>query len=370
MIIEFQYTYVFLFILGSAAIFTLPIFSYLDSEDDERRNHSMDSLRGFLACFVVCTHLAAMYYLFKDNNWKNPNFKIGYLARVGVSLFFMLTGFLFWEKIKKSNNLNWAKLYQKRVLRIVPLIYFQTILCIITILIITRFNFSLKNFYQIFMQSLHWFDFINNDKPPINNYKNSYYLTGGVLWTLVYEWGFYFSLPILYLFRKKSKEFVFGICFIIIYGSTLIEINADLKSVLLFALGMFCSETKDYFKFKKLYLDFCLLLAIFLILIFKPDHVVNSYLNFFYVIIIITVVNGANIFGLLSNIGLRRLGKISYSIYIIHPVILFISFLSMDKFNMLYGSNIYLFYVPLFFVLVISSLTYKWIEMPFMQIKK
>jgi len=370
MIIDYQYFFVFLFILIAALLFSLPIFSFLNEEDDNTRNYSMDSLRGFLAIFVIFTHTVAMFYLFKEDSWKNPNIKIGYLAKIGVSLFFMLTGYLFWLKLKYSENINWYQLYLKRILRIVPLIYFQTIACIITILIITHFTFGLKFIYKTFMEALPWFDFLNNNKPPVNGYKNSYYLTGGVLWTIVYEWGFYFSLPILYLFRKKSKEFVFGICFIIVYANTMFEFQEELKFIFLFALGMLCVEIKDYFKLKKLYLDILLLIAVFSVLIFKPDQKVNSYLNLFFVIITVCIINGADLFGILKNTGLRRLGKISYSIYIMHPLILFISYLIMQKYNLLFATNIYLFYLPLISILLISSLTYKWIEIPFMKIKK
>ncbi|MFY1045279.1 acyltransferase family protein [Chryseobacterium sp. GP-SGM7] len=370
MIIDFQYFFVFLFILIAALLFSVPLFSYLDEEDDQSRNHAMDSLRGFLAIFVIFTHTVAMFYLFKEDSWKNPNIKIGYLAGVGVSLFFMLTGYLFWLKLKYSENLNWYKLYVKRILRIVPLIYFQTIACIITILIITDFNFGLKSIYKTFMEALPWFDFLNNNKTPINGYKNSYYLTGGVLWTIVYEWGFYFSLPLLYLFRKKSKEFVFGLCFLIVYTNAIFEFREELKFIFLFVLGMLCVEIKDYLKLKKLYLELLLLIAIFSVLIFKPDQKVNSYLNLFFVIITVCIINGADLFGILKNTGLRRLGKISYSIYIMHPIILFISYMIMQKYNLLFAANIYLFYLPLTIILLISSLTYKWIEIPFMKIKK
>lgn len=140
MLIDHQYLFVFIFIIFSSIIFSAPCFSFLDVDETRNRNIKLDSLRGFLSIFVVFTHTVAMFYLFSENQWKNPNHKIGYLAGIGVSLFFILTAYLFWDKIKKTENMNWKSLYVKRIFRLVPLIYFQSILSISIILLVFSKN--------------------------------------------------------------------------------------------------------------------------------------------------------------------------------------------------------------------------------------
>lgn len=158
-----------------------------------------------------------MYYLFTEEDWRNPNEKIGYLGSVAVAIFFILTGYLFWDKIKSANTIDWRDLFINRIFRIVPLIYLQTIISILIILIIVSPNINYKNIEEVIMESIPWFDFINNKKPDILGFKNSYLVTGGVLWSIVYEWGFYFSLPFLYMLRKKSFTFVVTSILLLVY---------------------------------------------------------------------------------------------------------------------------------------------------------
>ncbi|HFP0627924.1 TPA: hypothetical protein ACHLAV_000001, partial [Escherichia coli] len=63
-----------------------------------------------------------------------------------------------------------------------------------------------------------WFDASVFDiKPNINGFNNSVLVLSGVTWTIKWEWGFYFSLPIIYFLRSKPLEASIGIMFVCIF---------------------------------------------------------------------------------------------------------------------------------------------------------
>lgn len=369
MIIKYQYLYVFIFIVFSGVFFSSKIFIFIDSsQNNSKRNISLDSLRGFLAIFVVFTHAIAMYYLFTEENWSNPNDKIGYLASVAVAIFFILTGYLFWDKIKNTKIIDWKDLFINRIFRIVPLIYFQTIISIFIILFIVSPQINLKNLEEIIITSLPWFDFINNNKPDILDFKNSYLVTGGVLWSIVYEWGFYFSLPLLFLFRNKSFVFVVTSIVLLVYCNEYFFQHRDFYFVYLFIIGLAVSEFKQYLLFNINVLNILFLISCICLLIFKPQQIINSYFGLLAFFIVITLVNGADFFSLFKLKGFERLGVISYSVYIIHPPVLFVWYYLVKKENIYLKESIFWMYIPIFLSLIISSFTYKFIEIPFINL--
>lgn len=65
-----------------------------------KRLRSLDGLRGFLALAVVFSHGAVYQRYLVDGVWQAPPSPFyAFLGPFGVSLFFMITGFLFWSQI-------------------------------------------------------------------------------------------------------------------------------------------------------------------------------------------------------------------------------------------------------------------------------
>lgn len=66
------------------------------------RSSPIDALRGLLATAVVCHHFIVTYYWKVDGSWVRPESDVlNNMGVVPVSLFFMITGFLFLEKYTK-----------------------------------------------------------------------------------------------------------------------------------------------------------------------------------------------------------------------------------------------------------------------------
>ena len=92
------------------------------------RTETIDGLRGFLATAVFFHH-ALIYHLYLLSGiWQLPSsdFFIQ-LGQTGVSLFFMITGFLFFQKaIQSGGFIKWPSYIVSRIFRIGP-IYFLAI---------------------------------------------------------------------------------------------------------------------------------------------------------------------------------------------------------------------------------------------------
>lgn len=75
--------------------------------DSLDRSSPIDAMRGILALSVMTHHFYITYVWKTVGSWKTPeSIFLENLGAVGVSLFFLTTGFLFLNKIKK-NNINW-----------------------------------------------------------------------------------------------------------------------------------------------------------------------------------------------------------------------------------------------------------------------
>ena len=92
------------------------------------RFKSIDGLRGYLAFFVFIHHSAIWYFLLREHQWGLPPSRVySHFGPTSVSLFFMITSFLFFSKLieAKGKNIDWLKLYTSRFLRIFPLYIFS-----------------------------------------------------------------------------------------------------------------------------------------------------------------------------------------------------------------------------------------------------
>lgn len=362
LIANHTYLYIFAPMIFIGLILSLPIFNISKYTPKGARYESMDSMRFFLASAVVFHHSLLMFNLNVNGAWASPYdiTKDVYLSKIAVSIFFAITGYLFWRSIKKE-SINWAQFYYRRFFRIAPLILFQSLLSIILILLITK---GYPKWHPSFDEVLSWFNVFSNKKVAINNYSQSWVTTAGVYWTLVYEWGFYFSLPLLWFFRKNPTEFVIASLFLIVYGASYItNIKIPFDYIILFFIGMLVVEFKSCVNFNKKTLDILLLLSIVLLFKFRPPYFsVNSYVNVLIFIILFCIVNKADLFGLLRIPAFIYLGQVSYSIYIMHGIVLFVLYKLSFKSELLLDYFLPISYAAYFIIVGISCLTYKYIE--------
>lgn len=176
------------------------------------RNASIDGLRGFLAFFVFLHHASIWYFDLQTGVWTIPpsNFYT-HLGQSSVALFFMITAFLFSTKLLEARGKTsasgqpvlrspvfWQRLYVSRLLRLTPLYFFMLALVLLVTAIVS--DFQLREPLPVLLKSIGaWASFIILGRPDLNGVVTTSRMIAGVNWTLPYEWFFYFSLPLLAL---------------------------------------------------------------------------------------------------------------------------------------------------------------------------
>lgn len=162
----------------------------------ENKLYKLEAIRGFAAIYVVLYHTFA-------SGMKIFNQDFSFLFRFGqeaVILFFVLSGFVIYYSFDNSKNKTLKLFFAKRFLRI----YIPLILVFIT-------NYSLLCYYQKKIIDFSFKELIGNllmlqdlgDKKP--NVLVEPFLGNIPLWSLSYEWYFYFIFFFVYKkFRSNS----------------------------------------------------------------------------------------------------------------------------------------------------------------------
>ncbi|MBX9888383.1 MAG: acyltransferase [Flavobacteriaceae bacterium] len=164
--------------------------------------YKLDAVRGFAAVYVVFHHLFA-------SGIKVLNVDFSLLFRFGqeaVILFFVLSGFVIYYSYNNQNNISLSLFFKKRFLRI----YVPVILVFVANYGLLCYNeggfvdFSIKELIgNLFMLQ----DLI--DKRP--NVLVAPFLGNIPLWSLSYEWYFYFIFFFVHKKLNNSSITVYGI---------------------------------------------------------------------------------------------------------------------------------------------------------------
>jgi peptidoglycan/LPS O-acetylase OafA/YrhL len=127
-------------VVGLAA---LPVFRFVDTAPGTGTRYSaIDGLRGFLALGVFVFHLIVTHRYIETGIWEAPSSRFyALLGPVGVSVFFMITGFLFWgQMLRAKGRPAWRKLYIGRLFRIGPMYVFVVLVMLYVVFARTGFR--------------------------------------------------------------------------------------------------------------------------------------------------------------------------------------------------------------------------------------
>ena len=322
------YFVLMLVVMGAAA---LPFFRFLDDESEQgTRYSSVDGLRGFLALGVFVFHLVITRGFIETGVWGVPGSRFyALLGPIGVSVFFMLTGFLFWGKLLRARGRpRWRALYIGRLFRIAPM--YLTVVIVMLCIVFARTGFELHEPATAVAGSvLQWLALgLIDTQPDVNAYQATH-LLAGVTWTISYEWAFYASLMAIAPFARRRAHLMFvlaalalclaakmlwridalGFAVLFLSGMTVASLlhekmlprlsNTAASGIALLCLGtLFLTSRSGYGAWP------AMLLA-----------------GFFYL-----VCSGTSLFGLLDSSAAQRLGRISYSLYLMQGLVLTVVF--------------------------------------------
>lgn len=322
----------------------------------------IQSLRGLAIFFVLIFHFYPQIL------------PMGYL---GVDLFFVISGYLITSIFFQKENISFYLFIKKRIIRIVPSILGTLFLCIVVstfiFLPIDLGNFwnsalstifFIPNFY--FLLSGGYFGGINELKPLLH------------MWSLGVEIQFYIFFPIiLFLIKNYLKKNFLPLILLIFVCSISLNyflLNYDYDKIVFFMLPcriwQFCLGSMVYFlpknKFNKRNNYFIYFISVGLIF-----FLVLSNLEFsnFTKQLILSISAGVILYSgnkilindfILNNFIFQFLGKISYSLYLIHwPILVFFKYYLIREIS---NSELFILMV---FVISFSYLFWVFVEKKF-----
>ncbi|MES2591411.1 MAG: acyltransferase [Bacteroidota bacterium] len=343
------------------------------------RYECIDGLRGFLALSVFIHHSNIWYTFLQTGVWDAPQSNLyNQFGQTSVSLFFMITSFLFISKLlnTETKRFDWIYFFVSRMNRLVPMYYFSLYIIIVIVMIISQWSIN-DELINYFTSIMHWSLFTIVQSPVINNSGFTHYINAGVVWSLPYEWLFYFSLPLVSILLLRTfppvKYIVLSVIFIAVFYNFHGIVRYPVYSFIGGAIAPFLLKFTSLNKYVKgIYGSAIVIICLFLIGSF---HTANDTLCILLIAVVFTTIAlGNSMFGLLKNSTLKLLGEICYSTYLLHGIVLFILFyfgFGLDKIKLLspleYNLVIFLTTPVLVFV---SFLGFRYIEKPFMDKSK
>ena len=277
------------------------------------RVSSIDGLRGYLA-FGVFLHHSGLWFLYLQNgqwSWPAPGWA-QQLGEMSVALFFMITGFLFTAKLRKDqgSGTDWVRLYTSRLLRIVPLWLFVKVLVVLMALVIKRWCLDSGNPQHL----------------PAT--ASTGLMTAGVTWTLYYEWLFYGALPWVALLLRQRPALSWLMASAVFMGLLGAQRWYAIYSCM-FAGGMLAAGLVTQPQLRRFassrWGSLCAAVLLGTVAggfdsAYQPLPVLLLTLAF------VLIAAGADGFGILQTRLSRVFGEITFSIYLLHGVLLFVVF--------------------------------------------
>lgn len=339
----------------------------------------LNGIRAIAAIAVVFSHINIGL-----GNFNLPTSKSLDLAGHGVTMFFALSGFLITYLLlheSQKQEINIRKFYVRRILRIWPLyfLYFFTSILVAYLAGMSK---------EIFPASLVCYLLLAANIP---------FVFGGVLpfvahlWSIGVEEQFYIFWPWLIKINRRvlKSVLVFAIGFFLLkvvcriieykwgnpYPYLLIQVTRfDCMAIGGIGAILFFNNN-SYFK-KLVYLRAVQLIAWFVILLlaFNKFHIASiidpEILSLVTVVLIVNVCSNPKTLINLDRPVFNFLGKISYGIYVIHPLVIYLYAQVLNTFQFHTYVKYFLIYSGvLFFTILCAYISYEFFEKRFIKLK-
>jgi peptidoglycan/LPS O-acetylase OafA/YrhL len=337
---------------------------------------SLDGVRGIAALMVI------VYHYFNVNKFNGIGFsqihKFVVIGQTGVSLFFVLSGFLITRillRTKEKRNY-FQKFYIKRALRIFPLYYL--------FLLIFYFIDPIIRSQQILPTGIAFWLYLQDIYMTFHFPKNG----PDHFWSLAVEEHFYLFWPFIIYYLKDIDIFKVSIVLILfsfvlryilfsngyeVFYFTFTRIDELVLGAFLAILEIKNKLTIQSIKiYKNLFVVLVLAngaLWVFLdsttsILIQVIKFPLIGMLYFSALAILICLAENHFLSKILSSRPLLYTGKISYGMYVFHPMI----FLYLDSYQ--YSINIlWKFFIAIILIYIVSSICFFLFEKRFLDLK-
>jgi peptidoglycan/LPS O-acetylase OafA/YrhL len=344
----------------------------------------LNGLRAIAAIAVLFSHTTQGLDEFGLNRfifgrYPDGNPKATLLAGFGVSIFFALSGFLITYLLleeRKIQEINIRNFYIRRILRIWPLYYLYFALSILTSML---FDLSFET------QSVYYYVFLSANVP---------FIFGGIIpflghyWSLGVEEQFYAFWPWIVRKRESILKVTVVVCTSLLLLKCLLrfvdyQVNdgeanwpymalhvTRFHCMLIGAIGaiLYFQNNKWFIKSSDNIMTQTFSWGVILLAAINKFHFMsfldNEFISVVTVFIIIGQIRKTNRLINLDVFVLNFIGKISYGIYVIHPLILF--YLSKV---MILTNNTVFNYILVYFVCISTTIVLAWVSYQFFERK-
>lgn len=339
----------------------------------ESRYASIDGLRGYLA-FGVFVHHSIITWIFLRTGVVDfpPSNFYSQLGQGSVALFFMITGFLFWNRLlTQGRQHDWLAFAVSRVFRLYPLYLPLMLIVFVTVFYLQGWELK-ESGVRLLGQILAWLTF---DRPDVNQYHQTGMLISNVTWTLGYEVFFYLALPLagmVFIYRGSWLQVV--LCLIGIYALyQLIGWEHSLKKHFLASFlggigAAYWIRRPNLVAWGQTRLAGIVALVALAVAFTAFDRAFSLRPLLLMSLFFVIVASGNTLFGALRPRSIRWLGEISYSTYLLHGFVLWVM---VQRLPLLVGLDardtwtyLALLAVCSCLLIIICSLTFLYIEKP------
>ncbi len=324
-----------LLILLLVLLWVTVVSRLLRLEPQEGRYKSIDGLRGYLAIYVFLYHSILWYFFLQTGQWISPPPSVIHanLGAICISLFFMITAFLFFSKLvnARTKKVDWVKLYISRILRIYPVYTIVVILMLLVVGIVTKWQRQ-ESIGQLLLNSGQWMLSIAAD---VNGVKGTKLIIAGVVWSLAFEWLYYAALPLLGLLMGVKSPWYIWLIALFFFGLFIWIIwiwypaNA-LNKALAFTGGMlpaFFARKNQVRRIASHWLVSVLMAAVMVLAALYSPYIYAPLTYVCTTFIFVCITCGNTFFGILTWKPSCLLGQIAFSLYIVHGLIYFVTFM-------------------------------------------
>ncbi|WP_461076825.1 acyltransferase family protein [Spirosoma flavus] len=321
-------------IMGISLLTVAILSKVIDYQLQQVKYVTFDSLKGYLSIIVFISHSSTWYYYLRECHWNSPpNNLFAQVGYASIAIFFMITSFLFCNKLI-SGKIGWLKFYIGRVIRLLPVYSLAILTLCFIVFYLTHFTLN-RPLPVVIKQITIWLMFTIKNDPDINDFENTWQIISRVAWTLRYEWLFYILLPVFGLIISRSKPnyyvILISICTTIYIVSYYLQFDFTYFSP--FCGGYIAALSIRSDSFSKFAISkwgtisiIVLLTTLLSIFSFTSSSLFEVLPLTITTVIFSIIVGGNTVLNILTNSIARKLGQISYGIYLFHGIILFCLF--------------------------------------------
>lgn len=341
---------------------------------EPKKYEYIDGLRGVAILMVLIIHNYTTDGIYNGHVPFVINSLLMY-GRFGVQLFFLVSAFtlMLSHDSRLQEDHFTRNFYIRRIFRIVPMYYLALIYYSIDSIFISDCFTELTN-----VKDIIWNDFFRNAAFLNNFYPNMlYYVPGG--WSIVVEMSFYLFLPFIWKYINNINKLIlllsvsllvsvfFTYMFIRHFQSNLVWYFPNMFPIFLLGISVYYITRKIKFVLNKWTL--VLLLASLAFYAYAiPTEVFRCFLASFLLFLFVLIIYKKQ-YKIIANRYMAYVGKISYSMYIIHFGVLYwlerLNFIHFIEFSnpATYMLNYVLRYVILLVLtILLSHFTYQYCE--------